>query len=355
MRFAHENWGFFRPSLKSREDAEVVAAKALDALRVPFQFHDNEIFVTASIGISIAADDAHDVHELLRNADTAMYFAKERGKSTYQSFLPEMKGKALKRLTMESHLRRALERNEFIVHYQPQFDVNSRRMIGVEALLRWQHPEFGIVGPSEFIPIAEETGLIVPIGEWVLRQATLDVLAMHEKTSVPIYLAVNLSGRQFKDDDIADRILAIVADTGFPPELLEIEITESTLMDVSDDTLEKLNRLRNAGLSLSLDDFGTGYSSMSYLKRFPITRLKIDRSFVRDVPQDPDDAAIVQAIIAMGRSLKMSIIAEGVETQEQADFLKHSGCDNFQGYLLARPMTKDDVEKMLPQERAAAD
>lgn len=346
-RIGGDEFAIIAEDLSQPQDAEVVAAKALEALRTPFRFDDNEIFVTASIGISTAPDDAHDVHELLRNADTAMYFAKERGKSTYQSFQGDMKGKALKRLTMESHLRRALERNEFVVHYQPQFDIHAHRIIGVEALLRWYHPEFGMVGPNEFIPIAEETGLIVPIGEWVLRQAASDVLGLHRSSGKALYLAVNLSGRQFKEENIAERIMAIVAEVAFPPELLEIEITESTLMDVSDNTLEKLNALRDAGISLSLDDFGTGYSSMSYLKRFPITRLKIDRSFVRDVPMDQDDTAIVQAIIAMGRTLKMNIIAEGVETPEQADFLRHSGCDNLQGYLLARPMPKQDLEALL--------
>ena len=353
-RIGGDEFAIIAEDLKNADDAEVVAAKALEALRAPFQFGDNEIFVTASIGISIAPDDARDMHELLRNADTAMYFAKERGKSTYQSFLPDMKGKALKRLTMESHLRRAVERNEFVVHYQPQFDVHSRSMVGVEALVRWHHPEFGLVGPNEFIPIAEETGLIVPIGEWVLRQASLDVLAMHEHSGVPLHLAVNLSGRQFKENDIVERILAIIQETAFPPELLEIEITESMLMDISDKTLEKMNALRDAGLSLSLDDFGTGYSSMSYLKRFPISRLKIDRSFVRDVPHDADDAAIVQAIIAMGRTLKMSIVAEGVETSQQADFLRHNGCDNLQGFLLARPMPKEDLATLLQQALPAS-
>jgi diguanylate cyclase (GGDEF)-like protein len=340
-RLGGDEFAIIVGDIASPADAEVVAEKALRSLAGPFNIGESEIYTTASIGISIAPTDGDDMHELLRNADTAMYFAKDGGKNTYRLYSQEMKGKAHKRLALENSLRRALDRDEFLIHYQPQFDIKTNKVIGAEALLRWKHPDYGMVGPNEFISTAEETGLIVRIGEWLLRQALLDMKSIAEIQRYPLSLSINFSGRQFKEDNIAQRILMILNEASAQPSQLIIEITETTLMDASDKTMAKMDMLRAAGISLSLDDFGTGYSSMSYLKRFPITRLKIDRSFVHDVPHDPDDAAIVEAIIAMGKALRMEVIAEGVETQEQLEFLKQSGCENYQGYLFARPMSKE--------------
>jgi EAL domain-containing protein (putative c-di-GMP-specific phosphodiesterase class I) len=268
-----------------------------------------------------------------------MYYAKERGKNTYQFFQPAMRGKALQRLNMENSLRRALEKNEFILHYQPQLDLDSGQIIGAEALLRWLHPDLGTVGPSDFIPLAEETGLIVPLGEWALRTACAQAVAWQAEGLGPIAIAVNLSGRQFKDENLVENLLRIVREAGLDPGLLDLELTESTLMDGSLANMEKLTALRDAGIRFSIDDFGTGYSSMSYLKRFPLNTLKIDRSFVDGIPENHEDVAITTAIIALAQSLNMRVIAEGVETREQADFLKRKGCPHVQGHFFSRPLS----------------
>jgi EAL domain-containing protein (putative c-di-GMP-specific phosphodiesterase class I) len=253
---------------------------------------------------------------------------------------------------METSLRRALERREFLLHYQPKFRVDTGAMTGAEALIRWQHPEFGMVPPQDFIGIAEESGLILPIGEWVLREACQQVMQWHAEGLGQIKLAVNLSTKQFRHGRLKETLAAVLSETGFDPRYLEFEITESVLMESSTAVREVLADLKAMGISISLDDFGTGYSSLSYLKRFPIDALKIDRTFVRDIPADQDDAAIVRAIIAMARSLRMKVIAEGVETVEQQQFLRAEGCDEIQGYLPGRPVPPGEFRRMLQSRKA---
>ncbi len=348
-RIGGDEFAVLLPNVADHEQAARVAVKCLEAVADAVTIEGNEIYVTVSIGISLCPRDATDAADLLKQADTAMYHAKARGRNAYQVFLPEMRGLAQKRLVLETSLRRAIEREEFLLHYQPQVQLATGKVVGVEALVRWQHPELGLVGPLEFIPIAEETGLIVAIGDWVLRTACTQARAWLDRGIGPLRMAVNLSGRQFREDRLVEQVLAILRETGLPPGLLELEITESTLMDAGPTTVERLHQLRAAGVHLAIDDFGTGYSSMNYLKRFPVGMLKVDRSFVRDLPGDADDAAITQAIIAMARSLDIGVTAEGVETQAQADFLAQAGCALTQGYLFARPLPAEELVTLVAE------
>ncbi len=346
-RIGGDEFAIVLTNLHYPEEAEIIAEKAINALGQTFHLENNEIFVGASVGISLCPTHATDMASLLRNADTAMYHAKALGKNNYQHYSDDMEGRARRRFNMESSLRRALEAQELVVHYQPQVDVQSGRIVGFEALLRWQHPKMGMISPVEFIPLAEDTGLILPIGEWVLQTACHQARAWQDAFGGNFVMSVNLSGRQLKENNIIDKILHIVAVTGLPPHLLDLELTESTLMDKSDSTIGKMSALRQAGIQISIDDFGTGYSSMSYLKRFPISTLKIDRSFINDVPADSDDVAITQAIIAMAGTLKLDVIAEGVETQEQLEFLRRNGCHKAQGFLFSRALPAADAERLL--------
>jgi diguanylate cyclase len=352
-RIGGDEFAVILPNVADHEQAARVATKCLEAVADPFDIEGNEVYVTVSIGISVCPRDTTDAADLLKQADTAMYHAKARGRNAYQLFLPEMRGKAQKRLILETSLRRAIEREEFLLHYQPQVDLASGKVVAVEALVRWQHPDLGLVSPLEFIPIAEETGLIVPVGDGVLRTACAQARAWLDGSVGPLRMAVNLSGRQFREDGLVEQVLAILRETGLPPDLLELEITESTLMDAGPTTIERLHQLRAAGVHLAIDDFGTGYSSMNYLKRFPVGMLKVDRSFVCELPGDADDAAITQAIIAMARSLNIGVTAEGVETQAQADFLAQAGCTLTQGFLFAHPLPADDVALLIMKRNGA--
>ncbi len=331
------------------EHISQVARKILDALSEPLQLDEHEIFTTASIGIAIYPVDGDAPHLLLKNADIAMYQAKEQGRNAFQFFSREMNYKAEERLLLDNSLRRALERQEFFVHYQPQMDLLTGRLIGMEALVRWQHPEMGMVTPEKFIPLAEDSGLIIPIGEWVLKTACRQNKAWQEMGFGPLRVAVNLSGRQFKQERLVESVAAILNETGLAPSLLELEITESIIMRNAEETIVTLRRLKEMGISLAIDDFGTGYSSLSYLKHFPIDRLKIDRSFVLDITTDPDDAAIAEAIISMAHSLKLKVTAEGVEQQEQLRFLAQRNCDEMQGYLVSRPISTEEFTRLLQQ------
>ncbi len=351
-RIGGDEFAVILENLAHREESETVAKKILAALEKMVPIDDNEIFIGASIGISLCPDDATHPSTLLRNADTAMYYAKSQGKNTFKSFQPDMEGQALKRLNLESALRRALERKEFLLYYQPQFSLISGKMVGVEALLRWERPDVGIVNPADFIPIAEETGMILPIGNWVLRTACHQAKTWQD-AGRPLRVAVNLSGRQFQQDTLVSTVLEIVRETRLDPSLLELEITESSLMDANQSTLDKLEQLREAGIFLSIDDFGTGYSSLSYLKRFPISTLKVDRSFVSELPNNPDDVAIATAIIAMARSLNLEVTAEGVETREQAEFLRGLGCESSQGFYFSHPLAAEKVMELLEQSVVA--
>jgi EAL domain-containing protein (putative c-di-GMP-specific phosphodiesterase class I) len=315
-----------------------VAEQILASLARPFVLEGREFFVTASIGIALSPQDGNELSQLMKNADTAMYHAKEHGKNNFQFYQAEMNASALERLELESDLRHALEQQEFVLYYQPQFSGNGQRLTGVEALLRWQHPVRGLVPPDDFIPVLEELGLVVQVGDWVLTESCRQLKSWHAaKIRVP-KISVNLSARQFTEGALAQRIAAILEDSGVAPACVELELTESILMQDVASALRTLNDLKSLGLCIAIDDFGTGYSSLNYLKQFPIDVLKIDRSFVDGLPQGEQDAQIARAIIAMAHSLNLSVIAEGVETQAQLDFLRTHDCDEVQGYLLGRPM-----------------
>jgi diguanylate cyclase (GGDEF)-like protein/PAS domain S-box-containing protein len=324
-----------------------IAQKILDALFVPVVMDGQELSPVGSIGISVYPRDGDNATTLLANADAAMYRVKEMGCGNFQFYQPSMNTRALERLKLEAGLRRALERNEFVLHYQPQIDIPSGAIVGVEALLRWQPPGRAMVHPGDFIPIAEETGLIVPIGEWVLRTACAQQVAWTNAGLRDVRMAVNLSARQFKQQDLHRMVANVLIDTRCRADNLELEITESVVMDNPEAAAATLQQLTDMGVHLSIDDFGTGYSSLSYLKRFPIHSLKIDRSFVCDIPSDSNDAAIATAVIALAHSMKLTVIAEGVETIAQLDFLRERKCDAMQGFLCGRPLPPEQLASML--------
>jgi diguanylate cyclase (GGDEF)-like protein len=333
--------------LDDGQHAAAVAKKVLDAVAKPFLLDEHESYVTASIGIAVYPGDGNSIQLLLKHADTAMYHAKAQGKNNYQFYAPGMNEKAQQRLTVEQHLRRALENGEFTLYYQPQVDLANGGIVGVEGLLRWTCYQLGPVPPSEFIPIAEETGLIAPIGEWVIETACRQARQWHVQGHDRLRMAINLSSLQFRQKNLARDIWRILEESGLRAEFLELEITESALMQSTDNTIAMLKQLKEIGVHFSIDDFGTGYSSLSYLKRFPISSLKIDQSFVRDIASDADDAAIVIAIIAMAESLKLNTVAEGVETVAQLDFLREHGCRTAQGYYFGRPSPAADISRLL--------
>ncbi len=339
--------------LSAVSDAELVANRILDALSAPFVLEGQEIFCTASIGTTIGPTDGVDPQVLMRNADAAMYRVKEIGRNGFQFFTPEMNAEAVRRSHVETHLRHALERQELSLHYQPLVDLASGEIAGAEALLRWHSPELGEVPPSAFIPLAEDTGLIVPIGDWVLREACKQVRLWRESGRGPRHVAVNVSSRQFRDGNLHHLIGEILDETGVPPEALELELTESLLLDESSGAGETLKLLSALGVRLSVDDFGTGYSALSYLKRFPFSTLKIDHSFVRDVCDDAEDKVLIEAIVAMGHSLNLKVIAEGVETKAQADFLHSRRCDVIQGHYISRPLPSAQFDDLMTLKRAA--
>jgi diguanylate cyclase (GGDEF)-like protein/PAS domain S-box-containing protein len=322
------------------------AQRLVQAVSEPYQITGHDIFVTASIGISTYPNDGATISELVKNADVAMYKVKEQGRNGFQFFREDMNARAFERLVFVSGLRRALERNEFRLVYQPQVDLTDRRTRGAECLLRWNHPDLGEVSPGSFIPVAEETGLIVPIGVWVFR-SVCEQLSRWGGLRSPGRISVNLSARQFRQPDLGDAIRSAVAEAGVSAAMLGVEVTESALIDDPEKASVTLSRLKDMGLAISIDDFGTGYSSLSYLKRFPIDCLKIDRTFVRDIATDPDDAAIVTAIITMAQSLKLDVVAEGVENQEQLDFLRARGCAAAQGFFFSRPLPAEAFRSML--------
>ncbi|MGK5063677.1 putative bifunctional diguanylate cyclase/phosphodiesterase [Janthinobacterium sp. LB3P112] len=350
-RLGGDEFTILIPDLERVEDALNVAHRVKEAMRRPFMIEGHEIFVTASIGISLYPEDGEDCNSLLKYADTAMYHAKNCGKNNAKLYSSSLTMEIMSHVKMEVGLRKALQNNELYLLYQPQIDVPSTQIVGVEALVRWRHPERGIISPTEFIPLAEETGLIVPIGEWVLRTACNQAKAWQSDSGRAIRMAVNLSAKQFKDENLMQIVLSALADTGLDARLLELELTEGTLMDDARATMVTLEQLRGIGVYLSIDDFGTGYSSMNYLKRFDVRALKIDRSFIAGLPQDTENAAITRAIIAMAHGLKMVVVAEGVETDEQLLMLEEYGCDMAQGYFLGHPSPHDTITAMLARQR----
>jgi diguanylate cyclase (GGDEF)-like protein len=339
--------------IAGRQQAEAVAHHLLSTFSAPMVLSGHECRVTASIGIAMFPDDGEDEQTLMKNADIAMYYAKGEGKNDVRFFSAEIKTQSIDRLKIESSLQHAVERNEFCLHYQPKLDVITGKIAGVEALLRWTHPELGLLPPMQFIPLAEETGLIVMIGKWVLNTACVQNMAWQRAGLPPVSMAINVSPRQFSDMNLLQDIDDALALSGMDPKYLQIEITESMVMLNIERTIRVLDAIQSRGVRLAIDDFGTGYSSMSMLKRFPIDTIKIDRSFVRDLPENSEDKAIAQAIISMGKALGLTIVAEGVETREQDAFLRAHACDEIQGYLFSRPLLPESITELLEIAQAA--
>ena len=340
-RLGGDEFVILLPGINSAADAALVAGKIVSALGIPIEAEGHELHTSPSIGISLFPDDGPDGDSILKNADTAMYHAKSAGRNNYQFFTATMNAAANERLGIERKLRHAISRNEFSLVYQPQFRADRSRPTGVEALIRWQHPTDGMISPDRFIPVAEETGMIVEIGDWVLFQACREMMSWINRGVPPIRVAVNVSARQLRRRDFCETVAGALAESGLPPEYLELEITESSVMENPKEAIEILERLRRMGLSLAIDDFGTGYSSLAYLKLFPIDHLKIDRSFVRDIEHDLNDRAIAFGTIALAHSLGLNVIAEGVETSDQLELLCTNGCDEVQGYLFSKPLSNE--------------
>jgi diguanylate cyclase (GGDEF)-like protein/PAS domain S-box-containing protein len=354
-RLGGDEFAIVLSNLSSAQDANLVAQKIMTSFAEPFKLGGSEIYVTASIGVTLYPDDSTDQDTLIRNADSAMYRAKEVGRNSFQFYTPEMNSRALEILGMESDLRRALDRGEFLLYYQPMASVADGRIVGIEALLRWRHPERGLVTPAEFMFVLEETGLIVPVGEWVLRRVCLQIKEWERAGIAPVRVSVNLSARQFNQKDFGPGIGKLLDAQNVDPGLIELEITESSIMTNTEEASRTLEYLSELGVGLSIDDFGTGYSSLSYLKRFPLDRLKIDRSFVRDLTTDNDDATITRAVISMAHSLGLKVVAEGVETGAQLAFLAEHGCDEIQGYIFSRPLPAADCGAWLAEGRRLAE
>lgn len=329
------------------EDVGFVAQKILATISRPITIQGHDISTTVSIGISVYPDDGTQADELLKTADIAMYKAKESGKNNYQFYAEGMNASAVNFLLLENDLRRAIEQDQLTLYYQPQFDLQTDSLVGMEALVRWQHPERGLVSPAHFIPLAEETGLIVPLSEWVLRRACEQQKTWLKSGRYAGKVAVNLSPRQFRQSNFPERVAEILADTGLPATHLELEITESSAMEHASETINMMNVLNQMGISLAIDDFGTGYSSLAYLKRFPIHKLKIDRSFICDVATNQNDAAIAKSIINLAHNMSLNVVAEGVEYDSQAKWLRERGCDQVQGFFYAKPMSAEQIEQHL--------
>jgi EAL domain-containing protein (putative c-di-GMP-specific phosphodiesterase class I) len=316
-------------------------------LKFAFEVRGQELFATASVGVSLFPHDADDAQTLLKNAGAALYKAKRSGGANYQFYTADMHLLASHRLELETKLRRALQNEEFLIYYQPRVSVDSLAITGVEALIRWQQPQVGLVPPAEFIPLAEDTGLIVPIGEWVLRNACLQARRWQDAGFAPMQMAVNISARQFLEQDLSETIIRILDETQLAPQYLELEVTESSIVQNPEFAASVLVKLKGMGVKISIDDFGTGYSSLSSLKRLPIDALKIDQSFVRDATIDPDDASLVMAIITLAHNLRLKVIAEGVETEEQLRFLHLLRCNEIQGDLFSKPLPADSLVRLL--------
>ncbi len=349
-RFGGDEFVILLDDFDSDNSLSLIAQKILNSLAIPFEINGHEIFITASIGISISPHDGEDPDTLLRNADIAMYRAKELGKNNFQYYSEAMTAHVFEHLSLENNLRHALERNEFILHYQPQVDARSGKIFGVEALLRWQHPELGLVMPNNFISLLEETGLIEPVGIWVLETACKQSRQWHQSGMGFVHMSVNLSSRQFNNSHFIASLQNIIKETRVNPQYLELELTESMLMRNTSSIITALKNLNNLGVRFAIDDFGTGYSSLNYLRRFPIDTIKIDRSFIRDITHDTDDLAICSAIIGMTQSLSLNVIAEGVETHAQLDILKTRKCHYIQGNVFSPAVAAEEMTQMLADQ-----
>jgi diguanylate cyclase (GGDEF)-like protein/PAS domain S-box-containing protein len=350
-RLGGDEFAIILSELAQQEDAGRVAQKIIDSLATPFQIDANEVFITASIGIATSPPDTSTADALISHADAAMYSAKKLGKNNFQFYTAAMNERSMEKLLLEKDLRRALMRYEFILHLQPKANLHTGQITGVEALLRWQRPDGRLVPPLEFIPVLEESGLIVPVGEWVLRAACEQISSWQEAGLTPVPIAVNLSAKQFHQQDIAAMVMRALLEFGVDPHLLELEITESAAMHDAKVTTATLHKLKAIGVRIAIDDFGTGYSSLSYLKRFPIDSLKIDRSFVTELPGNQEDASIAQAVITMAHALRLKVVAEGVENEAQLEFLAAHTCDEMQGYYFSRPLPAELCTQFLQEER----
>jgi diguanylate cyclase (GGDEF)-like protein len=346
-RLGGDEFTIIMEDVKNADDAVIIADKVLSLMKKSFDINGHEVFVTPSIGIAIYPIDDKNAGNLFVNADSAMYQAKESGRNCYRFYKEDMNAHLIERMNLEINLRRAIEKNEFVLYYQPKFSVHNREVIGAEALIRWNDPKDGMISPAIFIPLAEETGLITPITDWVMQEACRQNSEWQLHGYSPIRIAINISPKQFNQESIAKRIFEQIICSDLAPKYVELEITESALVENVEKSNEILCQLKKRGIHISIDDFGTGYSSLSYLKKFPIDTLKIDQSFVRDLLEDSDDAAIVSAIIAMAKSLRLNVIAEGVETAEQLDYLAAHGCNEVQGYFTGRPVPAEEFKQYL--------
>jgi diguanylate cyclase (GGDEF)-like protein len=346
-RFGGDEFALMLTGIECAKDVVDVIASIRKALNSSFNLDRQELFVTVSVGVSFFPEDGQEPSILIKNAGAALYRAKKSGGNEYQFYTADMYARASKRFVLETSLRHAVENEEFLLHYQPRVAIDSLQIIGVEALVRWQHPELGLVPPGDFIPLAEETGLILPIGEWALREACRQNRSWQDRGVARMRVGVNISARQFRQQSLAETVMRILEETELAPDLLELELTESSIMSNAEAAIDVLTQLQIRGVTISVDDFGTGFSSLSYLKRLPLDYLKIDQSFVRDVTTDPDDAALVRAIVTLAHNLRLRVVAEGVATIEQLRFLRLLRCDEVQGYLISKPLSVEAIERLL--------
>jgi len=351
-RFGGDEFAVMLTHIDGAKDVVETIGSLRNALQPPFELEGQELFASTSVGVSLFPHDGKESQSLLKNAGSALYRAKRSGGDNYQFYTGDMNSKAAKQFALETSLRRAIENEEFVLHYQPRLAVDSLTITGVEALVRWQHPQLGMLSPIEFIPLAEDNGLILPLGEWVLRTACRQSRAWQQKGFAAKRVGVNVSARQFQQQHLAEVVLQILEETGLAPECLDLELTESSIMSNAQATIDALTKLKARGVTISVDDFGTGFSSLSYLKRLPINALKIDQSFVRDLTTDPDDAALVMAIVTLAHNLRLQVVAEGVETEEQLRFLNLIRCDEVQGYLFSKPLAPEALEQLLASKTA---
>ncbi len=347
FRLGDDEFAILLEDILHPKDAARVAKRILSSCSSPYLIGEKELFITVSLGVSLFPSDGEEFEQLLKNAETAMLRAKEIGISNYQHYMPSMNTQALEQLALEHNLQKALVDNQFLVYYQPIVDLASRKIVGAEALIRWKHPDLGMVSPAQFIPLAEESGLIIPIGEWVLDTACRRMRRWQESAGRPLIVSVNLSARQFQQQDLIEMIERVLRESRFDPHDLKFEITESVGMKKPEQTIATLRKLREKGILFAIDDFGTGYSSLSYLKQFPIDTIKIDRSFVMEMQAGSNDEAIVDAIIALAHSLDLIVVAEGVETAEQAEYLQRKGCEQVQGFYFSKPVSAEEFEDLL--------
>ena len=352
-RVGGDKFAVFKGSVADSQEMQMFADHVMESFTVPFEIDNLEFDVTLSMGICVFPDDGEDVSTLLVNAESAMALAKKLWRNNYKYYVKEMGEASSRRLVLETSLRRAVERGELLVQYQPIVDLNTGNFTGAEALVRWNHPQFGLLAPDKFIPLADETGLIIEIGEWVLHQACMQMKSWHDMGFYPMSISVNVSAVQLGQPQLLNHVADVLRNTGLDPACLELEITESVLMQDAEATINMLRALKEMGIKISVDDFGTGFSSLSYLKRFPIDILKIDKSFTRDIDMDPDNSAIVTAIAALARSLNLSVLAEGVESKQQLDFLREKKCERVQGYFFSRPLNPEGLLTLMAQKKAA--